>query len=79
MDLTKLNVSINLLNKVIILLGHITKLVVKWFMFDHSYIFSPLPPISTRDTPVDCILTKYVRAAMNKVKCPVYTLVVSFF
>ncbi|KAF8362868.1 hypothetical protein PRIPAC_89791 [Pristionchus pacificus] len=42
---------------------------------DVLYQNCPLPPISTRDTPVDCILTKYVRAAMNKVKCPVYTLV----
>jgi polyadenylation factor subunit 2 len=32
-----------------------------------------LPPASTLDLPVDCVLTKFVRAAMNKVKCPVYT------
>ncbi|KAI6229081.1 WD-REPEATS-REGION domain-containing protein [Aphelenchoides fujianensis] len=33
-----------------------------------------LPPASTPDTPVDCVLSKFVRAAMNKVKCPIYSL-----
>jgi polyadenylation factor subunit 2 len=36
-----------------------------------SYV---LPPASTPDTPVDCVLTKFIRSAMNKVKCPVYSL-----
>lgn len=33
-----------------------------------------LPPRATPDVPVDCMLTKFVRAAMNKVKCPIYCL-----
>lgn len=33
-----------------------------------------LPPMSTTDAPVDCVLTKFVRSAMNKVKCPIYSL-----
>nr|CAD2161696.1 unnamed protein product [Meloidogyne enterolobii] len=33
-----------------------------------------LPPASMPDIPVDCVLTKFVRSAMNKVKCPVYSL-----
>uniref|UniRef100_A0A1I7RPV4 WD_REPEATS_REGION domain-containing protein n=1 Tax=Bursaphelenchus xylophilus TaxID=6326 RepID=A0A1I7RPV4_BURXY len=33
-----------------------------------------LPPCSTLDVPVDCVLTKFVRAAMNKIKCPVYSI-----
>lgn len=37
-----------------------------------------MPAWCTPDVPVDCILTKFVRAAMNKVKCPVYSLCVSF-
>uniref|UniRef100_A0A8R1HLZ1 WD_REPEATS_REGION domain-containing protein n=1 Tax=Caenorhabditis japonica TaxID=281687 RepID=A0A8R1HLZ1_CAEJA len=32
-----------------------------------------LPADATPDTPVDCILTKFIRTAMNKVKCPVYS------
>lgn len=32
------------------------------------------PPASTLDSPVDCVLSKFVRSATNKVKCPVYTL-----
>ncbi|KAI6184241.1 WD-REPEATS-REGION domain-containing protein [Aphelenchoides bicaudatus] len=33
-----------------------------------------LPPRSTPDIPADCMLTKFVRAAMNKIKCPIYCL-----
>uniref|UniRef100_A0A914WSN5 Uncharacterized protein n=1 Tax=Plectus sambesii TaxID=2011161 RepID=A0A914WSN5_9BILA len=33
---------------------------------DGLYQNAILPPASTTDTPVDCILTKFVRAAMNK-------------
>jgi hypothetical protein len=36
-----------------------------------------LPPRSTTDVPADCMLTKFVRAAMNKIKCPIYCLCVS--
>ncbi|CDH93484.2 pre-mRNA 3' end processing protein pfs-2 [Caenorhabditis elegans] len=32
-----------------------------------------VPADSTPDVPVDCILTKFIRTAMNKVKCPVYS------
>ncbi|CAL2030892.1 unnamed protein product [Caenorhabditis brenneri] len=32
-----------------------------------------LPVDSTPDVPVDCVLTKFTRTAMNKVKCPVYS------
>ncbi|MFH4975692.1 hypothetical protein AB6A40_002401 [Gnathostoma spinigerum] len=31
------------------------------------------PPSSVPDKPVDCVLNKFVRAAMNKVKCPIYS------
>uniref|UniRef100_A0A915EFA7 Uncharacterized protein n=1 Tax=Ditylenchus dipsaci TaxID=166011 RepID=A0A915EFA7_9BILA len=41
---------------------------------DTLYQHDVLPPSSTKDTPVDCILTKFVRAATNKVKCPIYSL-----
>ncbi|KAI6180358.1 WD-REPEATS-REGION domain-containing protein [Aphelenchoides besseyi] len=33
-----------------------------------------LPPSATPDVPVDCVMSKFVRAAMNKIKCPVYSL-----
>uniref|UniRef100_A0A914D6X2 Uncharacterized protein n=1 Tax=Acrobeloides nanus TaxID=290746 RepID=A0A914D6X2_9BILA len=46
---------------------------------DILYQSTILPPSSTMDTPVDCVCTKFVRAAMNKVKCPVYSVCVSFF
>lgn len=38
-------------------------------------LYQPLavPADSTPDVPVDCILTKFIRTAMNKVKCPVYS------
>lgn len=45
---------------------------------DILYQSTILPPSSTMDTPVDCVCTKFVRAAMNKVKCPVYAVCVSF-
>ncbi|CAJ0963615.1 unnamed protein product, partial [Mesorhabditis belari] len=41
---------------------------------DELYQNTPLPPAATPDKPIDCVNTKFVRAAMNKVKCPVYTL-----
>ncbi|CAJ0581682.1 unnamed protein product, partial [Mesorhabditis spiculigera] len=41
---------------------------------DELYQNTPLPPAATPDKPVDCVNAKFVRAAMNKVKCPVYTL-----
>ncbi|VDL84112.1 unnamed protein product [Nippostrongylus brasiliensis] len=41
---------------------------------DELYQNTALPARCTPETPVDCILTKFVRAAMNKVKCPVYSL-----
>ncbi|CAI4232826.1 unnamed protein product [Auanema sp. JU1783] len=41
---------------------------------DELYQNTALPAWCTPDVPVDCVLTKFVRAAMNKVKCPVYTL-----
>ncbi|VDK44839.1 unnamed protein product [Anisakis simplex] len=41
---------------------------------DVLYQNSALPPLSTIDKPVDCVLTKFVRAAMNKVKCPIYSI-----
>ncbi|CAD6192569.1 unnamed protein product [Caenorhabditis auriculariae] len=41
---------------------------------DELYQNTALPVHCTMDVPVDCILTKFVRAAMNKVKCPVYSL-----
>ncbi|KIH51724.1 hypothetical protein ANCDUO_18184 [Ancylostoma duodenale] len=44
---------------------------------DELYQNTALPARCTPETPVDCILTKFVRAAMNKVKCPVYSLCVS--
>ncbi|KAK0426736.1 hypothetical protein QR680_009869 [Steinernema hermaphroditum] len=31
-----------------------------------------LPPSAMRENPVDCVMSRFVRAAMNKVKCPVY-------
>jgi len=33
-----------------------------------------LPPAATPDIPVDCVMTKFVRSATNKVKCPVYSI-----
>uniref|UniRef100_A0A183BPN4 WD_REPEATS_REGION domain-containing protein n=1 Tax=Globodera pallida TaxID=36090 RepID=A0A183BPN4_GLOPA len=36
-----------------------------------SYV---LMPKLTPEMPVDCVLSKFVRAAMNKVKCPIYSL-----
>ncbi|KAK6049408.1 hypothetical protein COOONC_13087 [Cooperia oncophora] len=45
---------------------------------DELYQNTALPARCTPEIPVDCILTKFVRAAMNKVKCPVYSLCVSF-
>ncbi|KAF1764731.1 hypothetical protein GCK72_004681 [Caenorhabditis remanei] len=38
-------------------------------------LYQPLavPADATPDVPVDCILTKFIRTAMNKVKCPVYS------
>ncbi|KAL3102053.1 hypothetical protein niasHS_003462 [Heterodera schachtii] len=36
-----------------------------------SYV---LMPKLTPEVPVDCVLSKFVRAAMNKVKCPIYSL-----
>ncbi|KAI1718374.1 WD domain, g-beta repeat domain-containing protein [Ditylenchus destructor] len=41
---------------------------------DILYQRDVLPPLATPDTPVDCVMTKFVRAATNKVKCPVYAL-----
>ncbi|VDM37941.1 unnamed protein product, partial [Toxocara canis] len=41
---------------------------------DVLYQNCALPPSSTLDKPVDCVLTKFVRAAMNKVKCPIYSI-----
>uniref|UniRef100_A0A7I5E7Z1 WD_REPEATS_REGION domain-containing protein n=1 Tax=Haemonchus contortus TaxID=6289 RepID=A0A7I5E7Z1_HAECO len=41
---------------------------------DELYQNTALPARCTPEIPVDCILTKFVRAAMNKVKCPVYSL-----
>jgi len=41
---------------------------------DILYHNTVLPPSSTKDLPVDCVLTKFVRAAMNKIKCPIYSL-----
>lgn len=38
-----------------------------------------LPVKDMIDTPADCICTRFARAATNKVKCPVYTLCVSYF
>ena len=42
-------------------------------------LYQPLavPADATPDVPVDCILTKFIRTAMNKVKCPVYSVCVS--
>lgn len=40
---------------------------------DILYQPSNLPADSFPDVPVDCILTKFTRTAMNKVKCPVYS------
>lgn len=45
---------------------------------DILYQTMAVPASSTPDTPVDCILTKFIRTAMNKVKCPVYSVCVSF-
>ncbi|TKR59859.1 hypothetical protein L596_029471 [Steinernema carpocapsae] len=39
---------------------------------DTLYQCKTLPPCATRDNPVDCVMSRFVRAAMNKVKCPVY-------
>uniref|UniRef100_F1KTF6 WD repeat-containing protein 33 n=1 Tax=Ascaris suum TaxID=6253 RepID=F1KTF6_ASCSU len=41
---------------------------------DVLYQNCAMPPSSTPDKPVDCVLTKFVRAAMNKVKCPIYSI-----
>ncbi|PAV74439.1 hypothetical protein WR25_02429 [Diploscapter pachys] len=41
---------------------------------DELYQSTALPAKCTPEVPVDCILAKFVRAAMNKVKCPVYSL-----
>ncbi|CAD5210103.1 unnamed protein product [Bursaphelenchus okinawaensis] len=41
---------------------------------DIIYQAHVLPPCATLDTPVDCVLTKFVRAAINKIKCPVYSI-----
>lgn len=43
---------------------------------DVLYQNCAMPPSSTPDKPVDCVLTKFVRAAMNKVKCPIYSICV---
>ena len=40
---------------------------------DILYQNCALPASATLDKPVDCILTKFVRAAMNKVKCPIHS------
>ncbi|CAI5441639.1 unnamed protein product [Caenorhabditis angaria] len=40
---------------------------------DILYQSTALPVHSTPDVPVDCVLTKFIRTAMNKVKCPVYS------
>ncbi|KAF7634762.1 hypothetical protein Mgra_00005796 [Meloidogyne graminicola] len=39
-----------------------------------KFVFKRFTSASTPDLPVDCVLTKFVRSAMNKVKCPVYSL-----
>ncbi|CAB3411246.1 unnamed protein product [Caenorhabditis bovis] len=41
---------------------------------DELYQNTALPVHCTPDVPVDCVLTKFIRAAMNKIKCPVYSL-----
>lgn len=33
------------------------------------------PPAYTPDNPIDCVTSKFVRSAMNKVKCPIYDVV----
>uniref|UniRef100_A0A1I7Z7B1 WD_REPEATS_REGION domain-containing protein n=1 Tax=Steinernema glaseri TaxID=37863 RepID=A0A1I7Z7B1_9BILA len=39
---------------------------------DTLYQCKVLPPAAMRENPVDCVMSRFVRAAMNKVKCPVY-------
>ncbi|KAM3719956.1 pre-mRNA 3' end processing protein [Dirofilaria immitis] len=41
---------------------------------DILYQNSAVPPTTTIDKTIDCVLNKFVRAAMNKVKCPIYSI-----
>uniref|UniRef100_A0A915PM59 Anaphase-promoting complex subunit 4 WD40 domain-containing protein n=1 Tax=Setaria digitata TaxID=48799 RepID=A0A915PM59_9BILA len=41
---------------------------------DILYQNSAVPPTTTVDKTIDCVLNKFVRAAMNKVKCPIYSI-----
>ncbi|VDK69665.1 unnamed protein product [Litomosoides sigmodontis] len=41
---------------------------------DILYQNSAVPPTATVDKTIDCVLNKFVRAAMNKVKCPIYSI-----
>ncbi|CAG9530980.1 unnamed protein product [Cercopithifilaria johnstoni] len=41
---------------------------------DILYQNSAVPPTATIDKTIDCVLNKFVRAAMNKVKCPIYSI-----
>ncbi|VDP07945.1 unnamed protein product, partial [Soboliphyme baturini] len=36
------------------------------------YSFDSYPACYSTEKPIDCVTTKFVRAAMNKVKCPIY-------
>ncbi|EFO26718.1 hypothetical protein LOAG_01769 [Loa loa] len=41
---------------------------------DILYQNSAVPPTTIVDKTIDCVLNKFVRAAMNKVKCPIYSI-----
>uniref|UniRef100_A0A183ERW1 WD_REPEATS_REGION domain-containing protein n=1 Tax=Gongylonema pulchrum TaxID=637853 RepID=A0A183ERW1_9BILA len=41
---------------------------------DVLYQNTAVPPTPIVDKAVDCVLNKFVRAAMNKVKCPIYSI-----
>ena len=40
---------------------------------DPLYNFQALPPVYMIDKPVECLNTRPIRMAMNKVKCPIFT------
>lgn len=49
--------------------------------FQHPHLLSSygvLPVKDMIDVPADCVCTRFARAATNKVKCPVYSLCVSW-
>lgn len=45
---------------------------------DESYFLELLPPASLVDNPINAVTTKFVRTSTNKLRCPIFCVVVSW-